>query len=128
MSLKTSFGEVLLSTIDESLSVLGEEPKMALYQYLETMHSLPREDIPHRIEEFSNGLKKALGGASSVVERLILKKLFQRIGGVFREAQGLEFHDYVMEARRRFDLAAHRQTSVEQIGDYGRSKKGQTPS
>ncbi len=125
MVLRASFGELLLAAIDESLSVLGEEPKRALYQYLETMHSLRRDDIPDHVEEFSRGLKRALGGASSVIQRLILRKLFQSLGGTFRESQGLEFPDYVMDAKRRFDLAGHRSIGPEPAGDYGRSKKGQ---
>ncbi len=83
----------MLQVVDDSLSVMGEEPRKAIYQYLLTIHSLPKEDIPAKTDEFVSGLKKALGSASAVVERLILKRLYQRIGNTFRESQGLEFRD-----------------------------------
>ena len=120
-----SFNQVLLEVIDDSLVVLGEEPRKAVYQYLVTLHSLEREKIPERTDEFVSGLKKALGAASSVIQRLILKKLYQRLGSVFHESQGLEFGDYIMDARRRFEVLKQHQTGYNDTLDSNRSKKGQ---
>ena len=128
MSVKPQvFNQLLLEAIDDSLSVLGEEPKEALYQYLLTMHSLNREDIPDKLGEFSGGLKKALGGASSVIQRIILRKLFQKLGSNFRDSPELEFVDHVRDAKRRFDITTQRQSLQEHMADYGRSKKTQVP-
>ena len=119
------FSQLLLEAIDDSLSILGDEPKMALYQYLATMHSLQREEIPDRLEEFSAGLKRALGGASSVIQRIILRKLFQKLGSTFRESQDSEFPDYIRDARRRFDSAKQRHNLPDDSMEYVRSKKSQ---
>ncbi|OLD13895.1 MAG: hypothetical protein AUI50_05800 [Crenarchaeota archaeon 13_1_40CM_2_52_14] len=122
MSRPQSFSQVLLDCVDEGLAVLGNEPRQAVYQYLATIHSLDREQIPDKVDEFANGLRKALGGASRVIERLILKKLFQRIGSTFRETAELEFADYVRDAKRRFDMTATKHGDpLEGL----RSKKGQ---
>ncbi len=122
MSRTQSFSQVLLDCVDEGLSVLGSEPRQAVYQYLATIHSLEREQIPDKVDEFAAGLKKALGGASRVIERLILKKLFLRIGSTFRETSDLEFADYVRDARRRFEITSTKHGDpVEAL----RSKKGQ---
>ncbi|TMI20564.1 hypothetical protein E6H31_08515 [Candidatus Bathyarchaeota archaeon] len=125
MSRSQQFSEVLLDCVDEGLSVLGNEPKQAIYQYLVTIHSLDREQIPDKVDEFSAGLRKALGSASRVIERLILKKLFQRIGSTFREMADLEFTDYVMDAKRRFEIASMKHSD---LPEGLRSKKGQVPS
>ena len=106
MSKPQSFNEAFLDCVDEGLSVLGNEPRQAVYQYLATIQSLDREQIPDKVDEFATGLKKALGSASRVIERLILKKLFQRMGSTFRETADLEFADYVRDAKRRFDLTS----------------------
>ena len=122
MSRTQSFSQVLLDCVDEGLSVLGSEPRQAVYHYLATIHSLEREQIPDKVDEFAAGLKKALGGASRVIERLILKKLFLRIGSTFRETSDLEFADYVRDARRRFEITSTKHGDpVEAL----RSKKGQ---
>jgi hypothetical protein len=119
-----SFPQILLECIDEGLAVLGNEPREAMYQFLDTICSLPRESIPERVSDFGNGLKKALGGASKVIERVILRKLFERTGSTFREVPDMDFNEYVSEARRRFEVLSHRnEDNVE-----GRSKKGQIPS
>lgn len=111
-----------MECIDDGLSVLGNEPRQAVYQYLLTMCSLPRETIPERVSDFALGLKRALGGASKVIERLILRKLFERAGGSLREIPDTDFAEYVSDARRRFEVAAHRhEDSVENA----RSKKSQ---
>ena len=122
MSRTQSFSQVLLDCVDEGLSVLGSETRQAVYQYLATIHSLDREQIPDKVDEFAAGLKKALGSASRVIERLILKKLFQRIGSTFRETADLEFADYVRDAKRRFEVTSTKHSdSLEGL----RSKKGQ---
>ena len=104
--------------------MLGNEPKQAVYQYLSTIQSLDREQIPDKVDEFSAGLRKALGTASRVIERLILKKLFQRIGSSFRETAELEFTDYVTEARRRFEIVSVKHGDQQ---EGLRSKKSQVP-
>ncbi len=119
------FSELLLEVIDDSLSVLGDQPRQAVYQYLMTMHSIQREEIPEKLEEFVSGLNKALGGASSVIERLILKKMFQRIGSTFRETQSLEFADYVNDAKRRYEIIGQHHRSQKEFLDPDRSKKAQ---
>jgi len=119
------FEQLLLECIDEGLSVLGNEPRQALYQYLLTICSLPREEIPGRVVDFAAGLRKSLGGASKVIERIILRKLFQKTGSNFRETIDTEFTEYVADARRRYEIISHRHGAAEDSTDPLRSKKGQ---
>ena len=113
------FEQLLLESIDEGLSVLGNEPCQALYQYLLTICSLPREEIPGRVSDFVAGLRKSLGGASKVIERIILRKLFQKTGSSVRETIDTEF------TKRRYEIISHRHGVAEDSTDPVRSKKGQ---
>ena len=117
-----AFSQILLECIDEGLSVLGNEPREAAFQFLRTICSLPRDEIPDRIPDFAAGLKKALGGASKVIERVILRKLFERTGSTFREIPDSDFNDYVLDAKRRFEIVSHRR---EDPVESSRLKKGQ---
>ncbi len=119
---------LLLECIDEGLSVLGNEPCQAVYQYLLTICSLPREDIPGRVADFATGLRKSLGGASKVIERIILRKLFQKTGSSFRETAETEFTEYVADAKRRYLILSHRPAFAEDSSDSTKSKKGQVAS
>jgi len=126
MSVRTQpFEQLLLECIDEGLSVLGNEPQHALYQYLLTICSLPREEIPDRVADFAAGLRKSLGGASKVIERIILRKMFQKVGSSFRESPDTEFTEYVADAKRRYEILSHRHGVAEDSNDPLRSKKGQ---
>ncbi|HEX9612821.1 MAG TPA: hypothetical protein VGA05_04325 [Candidatus Bathyarchaeia archaeon] len=111
------FEQLLLECIDEGLSILGNEPRQALYQYLLTMCSLPREEIPGRVMDFAAGLRKSLGGASKVIERMILRKLFQKTGSSFRETIDTEFTEYVADAKRRYEIVSHRHGVAEDSTD-----------
>ena len=119
------FEQILLECVDEGLSVLGNEPRQALYQYLLTICSLPREEIPSRVADFAAGLKKSLGGASKVIERMILRKLFQKTGSSFRETIDTEFTEYVADAKRRYEILSHRHGVADDSVDPVKSKKGQ---
>ena len=75
--------------------------------------------------DFVAGLRKSLGGASKVIERMILRKLFQRIGSSFRETIDMEFTEYVADAQRRHEILSRRHIAAEDSSDSTRSKKGQ---
>ena len=122
------FERLLLECIDEGLSVLGNEPRQAMYQYLLTICSLPREEIPGRVTDFVAGLRKSLGGASKVIERIILRKLFQKTGSSFKETIDTVFTEYVADAKRRYEILSHRHGVPEDSTDSVRSKKGQITS
>lgn len=119
-----SFNQLLLECVDDGLAVLGKEPQQAVYHFLLTICSLPREEVPNRIQDFASGLRKALGGASKVIERVILRRLFEKTGSAFRELPDSSFNDYVADAKRRFEILSHRHDDAT---DSPRSKKGQIP-
>ena len=80
------------------------------------------------MEDFVAGLRKSLGGASKVIERIILRKLFQKTGSSFRETIDTEFTEYVADAKRRYEVFSHRHGVAEESSDPLRSKKGQVTS
>jgi hypothetical protein len=121
-----TFDSLLLKAIDESLSVMGEEPKKALYQYLLSIHSLKAEEIPAKIGQFALGMRRALGAASKVIEKLILKRVYERIGTSYQEVQGFDFADYVEDARQKFSLQPS--GTLDSPSEYTRSKKAQFSS
>jgi len=107
---------------------MGEEPKKALYQYLSTIHLLKKEDIPNRVGHFAVGLRRALGASSKIVEKLTLKRLYEKIGSTFEEIQGFEFADYVEDARQKFMIIGPSQADSREQTEYDQSKKGQFSS
>jgi hypothetical protein len=78
------FGALLLESIDQAFSTLGQTVKLSIYFNLETKFALPKQDIPDRIEDFSSALEKIFGQASVPLEILIMKCLNEKIKGNYR--------------------------------------------
>jgi hypothetical protein len=73
------FSLILLDSIDEALSSLGENSKKAIYFHLETKFGIPRQDIPKRVNDFSEAIEKIFGVAAQQIEILIMKYLNQQV-------------------------------------------------
>ncbi len=93
---------LLLKVVDETLKqVFREEGSRVIYDFLGNNCHLTREEVVEKPEVFSTGLKKVLGSGAPVIEKLILKKLYQKLRLEYEEKEGDEFSNYVKELRRR---------------------------
>ncbi|MEM2103149.1 MAG: hypothetical protein QXM22_06520 [Candidatus Bathyarchaeia archaeon] len=73
------FAALLLEALDEAFLALGQTTRFSIYFSLETKFSLPKQDIPDRIEDFANALRKIFGNAAAPLEILIMKSLNEKI-------------------------------------------------
>jgi len=73
------FEEILIDSIDEAFSSLGEKVKNVLFFQLENKFKLTKKEIPYKIQDFSDALEKIFGSAAKNLEILIMKKLHQKI-------------------------------------------------
>ena len=90
-----NFKEILLKAVDEGLSSLGNSPKQAILFHLENSFNLKKDEIPMNPREFDNALKKIFGPGVSYLEKLILKRLYEKIGLKFKEIKNWSFVDYL---------------------------------
>jgi hypothetical protein len=84
------------------LSTLGEEGKQAVYRHLERKHDLSREEIPYRIEAFSEALETLFGTASKILQALIMKYMFKRIRHPIKlvgKQEDFDFNTSIQSAR-----------------------------
>jgi hypothetical protein len=90
--------------IDETIrQIFKEEGTKAIYDCLASSSLLKWEEIAQNPEVFSSGLEKLLGSAAPVVERLILKNLYLKLGLRFKEKKGCRFPDYVKELKEKHE-------------------------
>jgi hypothetical protein len=94
------FERVLLDAVDESLLVLGDEPKATIYSLLESQHFIEKEEIPRRLGDFSLSIRKIFGAGGPVVERLILKKLCQQLDLEYQAFKQNDFQKAVEQCRK----------------------------
>jgi hypothetical protein len=91
--------EVLLQAVDDGLSVPGEIVRAAIYQRIERSYQLRREEIPEKLETFHQALQDLLGGGATVMEKLIAKNLYQRLGLNFTPRPEWTLIEYVDHAK-----------------------------
>ncbi len=101
------FERSLIDTIDSQLKhVFGETATLVIYNYLHTALSLSQEEIPKKLETFTEGLNRFLSSGARVVEKVILEDLYSDFGQEFQTKEGYRFADYVKELRAAIEGSA----------------------
>ena len=73
------FEDVLLESIDEAFSTLGESVKKVIYFHLSEKFKITKRNIPNKINAFSDALEKIFGLGARKLEILIVSKLHEKI-------------------------------------------------
>ena len=99
------FKKLLLEAVDEGLSFLGDSSTQAIFLHLEKTFKIKKQDIPNKIEEFTNALEKIFGPGAQLLEIQIMKYLYEKVGHDFEyfpEKDELLFTEYVKACMRSF--------------------------
>ena len=97
-----TFEELLLEVIDEGLSLLGETGKQAVYCHLEKNFKIKSQDIPFKIEEFTDAIERIFGNGAKILEIKIMQYLFKKGGYTLKnysKQQNLTFIEYIAAAK-----------------------------
>ena len=98
---REAFEKSLLEAMDETLSLLlSERTKEAIYAHMERYFALKREEIPHKPDMFMACLETIFGGAKPVIEKMVLKKFYSKLGMNFEERKDWNFQDYIISVER----------------------------
>ncbi len=94
---------MLVESVDESLTgVLGEIVRNAVYNALEKHYSIARNQIPERLNDFALGLDRSFGVVpGKTIGKVIVKRLYSKLGLTFIEKTDWRLPDYVKEARTK---------------------------
>lgn len=96
-----SLDDLLLSVVDETIrQVFRDAGVKVIYDFFENNFHLKREEIAEKAEVFSAGLEKLLVSGAPMIEKLILKNLYHKLGLEFKEKKGYGFSDYMKELRK----------------------------
>ena len=86
--------------VDETLKqIFKEDGAKVIYEFLENHTHLKLEEFADKPDVLSATLEKLMVSAAHVIEKLILKNLYRRLGLKFEEKKGYEFLDYIRELR-----------------------------
>jgi hypothetical protein len=103
------FEKLFIEAVDEGLGTLGESGKHMIFFHLDRSHSVKRHEIPKKPEAFARGLEKIFGAGASVLERLIVKSLYSKLGLEYEDVESRPFVDYVNRVREANDAEEMRE-------------------
>jgi len=89
------FEKLFMEAVDESLKSLGESVRQMIFFHLEKSYSLKRQDIPKKPEAFAEGLEKIFGVGALVLEKIIVKTLYSKLGLEYEDKKDFVFMDYL---------------------------------
>ncbi|MEM3459120.1 MAG: hypothetical protein QXN36_00820 [Candidatus Bathyarchaeia archaeon] len=95
----TNFKRLLFEAVDEGLLVLGKSGRDAVYFHLESLYSLRKEDVLEKPDVFVESLRKIFGMGAGVIEKAILKSLYEKLGLDYKEDKNWDFAAYLNEAK-----------------------------
>ncbi len=85
------FNELFLASIDEALSSLGTGAKTAIYFHLEQKFNIKKQEIPSRIDSFTEALEKIFGLGSKNLQVMFMEKLHVKLKGKCKSIKLQEF-------------------------------------
>lgn len=96
--------KILSEAVEEGLSSLGDSPKQAIFFHLETSFEIRKDNIPTNLTEFAKALEKIFGPGAFYLEKLIVKRLYEKLGLKFEEEETWNFLEYVDNAKKHLSL------------------------
>lgn len=88
------FSKLLLEAVEEGLSSLGDSPKQAIFFHLENSFKIDKDNIPVNLTEFAKALENIFGPGASYIEKLILKRLYEKLD---LEFEFVEISDFLKQ-------------------------------
>lgn len=96
--------KTLLEAIEDGISSLGDSPKQAIFFHLENSFQIGKENIPANVNEFAKALEKIFGPGATYLEKLIARRLYEKLGLDFEEVENWNFLEYVDNAKKHLLL------------------------
>jgi len=89
------FRKALLEAVNDCLLVIGESLGEALLYHIEKNFGIRRQDIPERLEAFHEAMKLLLDEGATVIDILVTKRLYDRLGLNYERHENWTIVDYV---------------------------------
>jgi len=91
----------LLEAVEEGFSFLGDSPKQAIFFHLASSFEIKKDNIPANLTEFAKALEKIFGPGAFYLEKLIVKRLYEKFGLKFEEVENWDFLEHVSNVKKQ---------------------------
>jgi hypothetical protein len=98
-----SFASIYAEAVTEALSILGDNVAPVVTNYLDEKYSIHLTETADNPKALSEALDAAIDGGKRIVERRILRILYQKIGLSAPSSMTVNFDDKIRQARKDFE-------------------------
>lgn len=95
------FEEALAQSVSEAMAIYGRQVSQIVSNYLEKKHSIPPRSLGENPQALAEALQNALDSGARIVERRILRSLFEKLGSQ-QPSQPTNFEDAISKAKIEF--------------------------
>lgn len=97
-----TFNELFLKTLDEVLTdVFNEKSVDDIFNTMESVYQLKKEDIPDNAHLLSKTLERIIGTGHIIIEDLVVENLHFKKGLDYENKKGYSFKNYIEELKNR---------------------------
>lgn len=100
----TDLRKILLEAVDEGISSLGDSPKQSIFFYLKTSFKMTKEKIPANLTKFTEAIESIFGPGASYLEKLIVRRFYEKLGLEYEEAENWNFIEYIDNAEKHLSF------------------------
>ena len=111
MDKMNDFRSVYARPVNEAMSVLGEGND-SITLFLERKYSINLADTADTPRALSEALESAIDGGRRIIERRIIRLLYEAMNKKSPQAMTLDFEKLVTEAKREYEQSSTSDTSA----------------
>jgi len=99
---ENNFVKIYGEVVTEAMQVLGAGTSV-ITNYLEQKYSIKLADTADNPKALSEALNAALDGSMRILQRRILRLLYERINIKFPSSMTIDFEEKIIQARKAFE-------------------------
>lgn len=103
MTVQNRFKEEYEQAVIGALSILGQHISVLIISYIEEKYSIRLSDTADNPKALSDALEATINGATRIVQRRILRSLYNRIGISLPFVITINFEDKILNARKEYE-------------------------
>jgi len=93
---RVDFNRLIVESVEESVAeVLGARVASAFWDHYQAFFGITREEMPYALDTLFSSLKKIFGVGGEILGRIIIRKLYAKVGVPLNYASGHPLRDYV---------------------------------
>ena len=100
--MQSKFKDAYEQAVMEALSVLGKQISVVI-TYIEDKYSIRLNDTADNPKALSDALSATIDGGARIVQRRILRSLYNRIGIELPFAMTINFEDKILKAKKEYE-------------------------